>query len=252
VDILQMAEPSQLSQSAARVQGDLQSPLNGVEEIQQRTNLKDEISRAIRNQILSGQLSPGARIDQDELARRFAVSRIPVREAIIALAAEGLVVNIPRRGSYAAEFSPDDVRDQFEIYGMVAGLACARAARNRTDSDAARLFDLADKLSAARSEASTYEQLSFEFHQAVAHAAKSARITTTLKTLFRSMPTQFFGTSSSWIELAEKYHHPIADAIERQGEQVAEALMREYLFAWSALLTNRSWSSSESDGQISP
>src|SRR5690606_9987065 len=95
-----------------------------------RTNLKDEVARYVRDLILSGAVHAGQRIDQDEIAEQVGVSRLPVREALIILEAEGLIVNVARRGSFVAPLSPDDFFDHFEMYGLLAGIAAGRAARS--------------------------------------------------------------------------------------------------------------------------
>ncbi|MGE0629629.1 MAG: GntR family transcriptional regulator [Hyphomicrobiaceae bacterium] len=199
-----------------------------------RANLKEEIAREIRSLILTGSLRPGAKIDQDEIAQTFGVSRLPVREALISLASEGLVENMPGRGAFVAEISADDVRDQFAVYGAVAGLACGHAAANRTDKDLAQLESLAQRLSAARDRPMEYERLSFEFHRAIAHAAKSTRIVSILRLLFRFMPTHFFRIGEAWVNLAEEFHLQMVDAIRAKDGAQAEALMRKYMSTWSA------------------
>jgi DNA-binding GntR family transcriptional regulator len=78
-------------------------------------NLKHAVASLIRERIFSGGLRPGSRVDQDALAEAFGVSTMPVREALISLEAEALVVNVPRRGSYVADLTRDDVRDHYRI-----------------------------------------------------------------------------------------------------------------------------------------
>jgi len=63
-----------------------------------RPNLQDEVASWVRRAIFSGELKPGERINQDELAERLELSRLPIREAMIALEREGLIRTIPRRG----------------------------------------------------------------------------------------------------------------------------------------------------------
>jgi len=93
-----------------------------------RERFAEEVASELREMILAGRLGSGERIDQDAVAESHGMSRLPVREALIALEQEGLVVNTPRRGAYVAQLSPEDVQDQYEVYGLVAGIASARAA----------------------------------------------------------------------------------------------------------------------------
>ena len=71
---------------------------NGSAALAGNLSLPDSIRRSLRHEILAGELAPGQALRQDELARRFGVSRVPLREAMSRLEAEGLVVLRPRRG----------------------------------------------------------------------------------------------------------------------------------------------------------
>ena len=90
-----------------------------------RERFAEEVASELRELILAGTLPSGSRIDQDAVAESHGMSRLPVREALIALEQEGLVVNTQRRGAYVAQFTPEDVLDQYEVYGLVAGIAAA-------------------------------------------------------------------------------------------------------------------------------
>jgi DNA-binding GntR family transcriptional regulator len=84
-----------------------------------RRSLIDSASAVLRRAILEGQLEPGTRMVEAQIARRLGTSRGPVREAIQALAREGLVEPLPRGGMLVATFSADDV---WEIYTLRAAL----------------------------------------------------------------------------------------------------------------------------------
>ena len=78
-----------------------------------RPTLKDEAAQYVRDRILTGVRKPGMKIDQDAVADDLGARRLPVREALIALEAEGLVETIARRGLYVAALSPSDIRDHY-------------------------------------------------------------------------------------------------------------------------------------------
>jgi DNA-binding GntR family transcriptional regulator len=69
----------------------------------------------LREEILSGHLAPGERIVEEQVTARFGTSRAPVREALRLLAEQGLVEHLPRRGARVAVWSPEDVRQLFEV-----------------------------------------------------------------------------------------------------------------------------------------
>ena len=92
--------------------------------------LHDEVVSRLRHVLTEGEIPPGARIPERELCASFAISRTPLREALKVLAAEGLVVLLPNRGSRAAKLTQKDVKELFEVCEALeaaAGeLACPR------------------------------------------------------------------------------------------------------------------------------
>jgi DNA-binding GntR family transcriptional regulator len=90
----------------------------------------DQLSAQIANAILSGEFPPGYRLDEHQLAQRFAVSRTPVREALRQLAASGLIEVRPRRGAIVAAVTPDELETLFVAMAEMEA-SCARMATQR-------------------------------------------------------------------------------------------------------------------------
>src|SRR4029453_2541526 len=90
--------------------------------------LRDEIEQ----DIVTGRLKPGERLDEQSLAARFAVSRTPIREALMQLASTGLVSLQPRRGAFVASLSFKDVIERFEVMAALEGMCGSLAARRIT------------------------------------------------------------------------------------------------------------------------
>lgn len=97
--------------------------------------LRDIVFNTLRQAILKGELAPGERLMEVNLAQRLGVSRTPVREAIRKLELEGLVVMIPRRGAEVARISEKNLRDVLEVRrgleDLAVELACARITENQ-------------------------------------------------------------------------------------------------------------------------
>jgi DNA-binding GntR family transcriptional regulator len=83
----------------------------GIEQL----SLVDLATQRLRAEILSGELQPGDRIVEDQIRRRYGISRAPLREALRLLAQQGLVEHLPRRGMRVSSWSPTDIRQLFEI-----------------------------------------------------------------------------------------------------------------------------------------
>lgn len=94
--------------------------------------LRDVIFNTIREAIIIGELKPGERLMEVQLAEKMGVSRTPVREAIRKLELEGLVEMIPRKGAHVAEVSVKDIMDVLEVRASLDGLATALAATRIT------------------------------------------------------------------------------------------------------------------------
>src|SRR5437867_6666691 len=81
-----------------------------------------QVSEQIRAMILGGHLKPGERLVEDKLSAELGVSRVPVREALLALSAQGLVHIEPRRGATVAEITPKAVAELVEVRALLEGL----------------------------------------------------------------------------------------------------------------------------------
>ena len=77
--------------------------------------LRDVIFNTLRDAIVSGDLKPGERLMEVDLAEKMGVSRTPVREAVRKLEMEGLVTMVPRKGTHVAELSAKDIMDVLEV-----------------------------------------------------------------------------------------------------------------------------------------
>lgn len=100
-----------------------------------KTTRAEQVRLLLAEEIVAGKLAPGVRLDEVEMARRYGVSRTPVREAIRQLAMVGLVENRPHRGVVVTPMSRDLISDLFEAYGEVLA-ACVRLAASRSDEAA--------------------------------------------------------------------------------------------------------------------
>lgn len=196
--------------------------------VQIRPNLKDEIASHVRSLILSGSLRPGDRVPQDDVATALAVSRLPVREALIALEAEGLVENLPRKGSYVAMLEPEDVIDHFMVVGLLSGVAAERAAGRITAASLAELEELCGRMERT-TDAAEQEALNTRFHALINRAGSSLRLRSMLRSLSRSIPSTFFEMPTDWREWAGHDHRAIVAALRGGDGAEAARLTREHL-----------------------
>lgn len=106
--------------------------------------LRDVVFDHLRNSILNGELKPGERLMEVQLAQKLGVSRTPVREAIRKLELEGLVVMIARKGAYVADLSVKDILDVIEVRSVLEGLAAALAAERMSEEELKELKSISE------------------------------------------------------------------------------------------------------------
>ena len=97
--------------------------------------LRDVVFNTLRQAILKGELAPGERLMEIQLAEKLGVSRTPIREAIRKLELEGLVLMIPRKGAEVAKISEKSLKDVLEVRRSLEELAIELACQRMTDSD---------------------------------------------------------------------------------------------------------------------
>jgi DNA-binding GntR family transcriptional regulator len=138
----------------------------------QRT-VTEQVQSRLRDMILSGDLAPGSKIDQNDLARRFGTSVVPIREALARLQSSGLVKIVSHRGVFVEALSVEELIDIYGVRELLEEQAARLAAMQISDADLARLEALEQQLQAlaAAGDYVTYLQVNREFHFTIYRAA---------------------------------------------------------------------------------
>ena len=147
--------------------------------------LAQQIRTALAQRILSGELAPGTRLKDNEVAALFGTSNTPVREALRELAKDGLVEILPYRGSVVRQVSMEEVAEAFEVRAALACLAARLAAGRATPSLLDSLEALADQYEAAtsRGDDAWAVETGARFHRLVIDASGNALLARTLQQL---------------------------------------------------------------------
>ncbi|WP_309032758.1 GntR family transcriptional regulator [Streptomyces alfalfae] len=193
-----------------------------------RRVLREDVADAIRNSIMVGELRRGSRLDVTGLAADLDVSQLPVREALIALAAEGLVRAVPRRGYYVEEIDPVDVLDHYEIYGKISGIAAARASGLMTDQDIDELQALNDRMRTVEDPA-LQEELNNEIHSRINRVGASRRLRSVLRPLSHGMDVRFGVIIPGWQNNAADEHDTIIAALRDRDAEAVRSAMEHHL-----------------------
>jgi DNA-binding GntR family transcriptional regulator len=191
--------------------------------------LRSLVCDELRRLVITGDLAPGARLVEEQLASRLGVSRNPVREALQTLASEGFVEILPRRGAVVAQITPEQAEDLFDVRLALESLAARLAARRADDATVGRLRDVLRRAREA-TEASELDVLAAcntEFHQLVVEAAGNDYLRLLVAPMARRVQWVFRMSAAeraphSWTE-HEELLHAIADGDEEYAEAVARA-----------------------------
>ncbi len=190
-------------------------------------SLKEAAAQEIRRQVFAGVLRPGVRIDQDAVAERLGISKLPVREALIALEVEGVIEVVPRRGAFVARLSREDVRDQYWMLGVISGLAAERAAARMSPASLEALDEIAARMETEVS-SERLDLLNFEFHRVINRASRSRRLVSELKVLGSAIPHGFYESHAQWSAAAHADHREIIDALRAGAGDVARKLTEDH------------------------
>jgi DNA-binding GntR family transcriptional regulator len=183
------------------------------------------VAEFVRRAILDGEIRPGERIRQEEVAERFGTSRLPVREALRMLAAEGLTEHVANKGTRVPRLSMHEVDVVYQMRERLEPLALSESIPDLTGDDLRRLADVQDQIE-ADADLSSFITLDREFHLLTYSACRIDSLMSIVTRLWNS--TQHYrrafvaigGPSRRWVINAE--HRLLLDAIERRDGVDAE------------------------------
>jgi DNA-binding GntR family transcriptional regulator len=157
-----------------------------------RRSSGDDAAMYIRRLMFEGELLPGSRVPQDDISAALGISRIPVREALIALEREGSIRIEPHRGAFINALDAQSVRDHYELYGIVYGFAARRALQRTSSLELVeQLPALVDDLGSV-ADPTEFTRTALAFHRAILDAAGSARIKVVIRAMSGVVPGDFF------------------------------------------------------------
>lgn len=194
--------------------------------------MQDIVFTRLRDEILSGKLRPGDRLNTTRLADRLGVSRMPVREALARLASAGLVENVPHRGASVKKLSVEEVIEIYYIRAALEGMAARLATRHLTESDISRLRRLCDTLESNTAVGDDAQVLAAnqEFHTLIYHAAQSPRLEDLIMQYYRHS-TQYralgLDLPGRYAEIAAE-HRSIVEALAAGDPDAAEVAARTH------------------------
>ncbi|MDD6798218.1 MAG: GntR family transcriptional regulator [Clostridia bacterium] len=196
--------------------------------------LRDVVFNTLRQAILKGELEPGERLMEIQLAQKLGVSRTPIREAIRKLELEGLVVMIPRKGAEVARITEKDMRDVLEVRGTLEELAVSLACKNMTD-DIIQELKMANKLfesAIVSKDVVKIVDADVNFHDVIYKATDNQR----LMQIISNLSEQMYRYRLEYIKDARSHsiliseHADIISRLQTKDEEGAKSVMNQHIY----------------------
>ena len=212
------------------------------------SKLTEHVYRSLRRHIISGNLSPGARLKEEHVAATLGVSRTPVRSALQRLIDDGLLTGQRGRGAVVAALTDHDIDEVFELRILLEGRAAGLAALNASPEQRAGLAEATAQMQRCAAEKpldylGALQVANNRFHRLILDACGSARLRAMATTLV-DIPTvvgAFYVYDDADIQRSIQQHRDLLAAIERCDRQLAEEVMRVHLrIAYVLLMRSRS------------
>lgn len=188
------------------------------------------IAEALRESIMQGELAAGEQLFQDEIAKQFGVSRIPVREALRQLEAEGLVTFYPHRGAVVTELSAIEVQEIYEIRVALETMALRIAMDRMSDADLKRAEDVLHRIE-ADPDVAHWGDLNWQFHDALYSPAQRPRLVAMIETLYVQMDryVRMQLKHLNYMQRSQQEHWALLTACQQRDVQTAIGLLEQHI-----------------------
>jgi DNA-binding GntR family transcriptional regulator len=232
-DMQHSAQPLVTSPAAANTQPRARRlPDGGMQGLPAPT-LKSTVVQRLEDEIVSGLLQPGTRLDEVQLSERYGLSRTPLREAFAQIAASGLIEIRPRSGAYVTQLSSHAMLELLAFTAEIEAIAASWAATRMTMQEQAHMSNLQNEAQAvvASGNADAYFELNRQFHEAIYAGAHNTYVHTCAHKLFqqgapfRRLQLRQHGR----LETSHAEHGRIAEAIMAQDGPAAATAIRSHI-----------------------
>lgn len=195
--------------------------------------LRDVVFNTLREAILRGDLEPGERLMELQLASKLGVSRTPIREAIRMLEQEGLAITIPRKGAIVAGMTEKDMQDVLEIREALEELSVQVACDKITEEEIEKLAEN-KRLFEQSLETKNIKRMAeadVAFHDVIYQATDNPKLVNMLNNLREQMyryRVEYLKDEENYEELL-KEHEAIYDGIVRRDKQAVTSMIRQHI-----------------------
>jgi DNA-binding GntR family transcriptional regulator len=196
-----------------------------------RDPLSTQIAQDLRQDILLGRLHAGSPISQQGLCEEYAVSRMPVRDALRQLTSEGLIANNSNGRALVTPPTVADLQDSFAVEALAHARAARRACRNASGEDLDRLRTLNREMMEA-AESGDFQLVAgfnWRFHREINRLSSSPKLTAILRAASAHIPREFLAAFPDRIARSSREHERIVSAMERLDLDQVEKLVQRHV-----------------------
>ena len=195
--------------------------------------LRNVVFQTLRTAILKGELKPGERLMELQLAAKLGVSRTPIREAIRMLEQEGLAKTVPRKGAHVAKMTEKEMEDVLQVRQALEELAARTSCERFTRAQLQELQQAQHTFeqSTARGNVKEIAQADVEFHDVIYRGADNPRLTMMLNNLREQMyryRVEYLKDSSCYPQLVRE-HQEMVQAFSARDREAVITILRQHL-----------------------
>ena len=190
--------------------------------------LPSKIYRILRDAIIKGQLQPGERLIQDELAKTLGVSRMPIREAIKQLATEGYVNFEPHKGAIVKQFSMHELDEIYFLRAKLEPLAASESLKFLTPQLIGQLHELNEQMKQT-DDTDRYIQLNNQFHHLLIKDCPWEKLNAMIENLWHGFPQQTPHLLPKQISTSIAEHDLMLQAIKNNEIKRACQLLEQHI-----------------------
>ncbi len=193
--------------------------------------LRDVVFHTLREAILKGELKPGERLMELQLASKLGVSRTPIREAIRMLEQEGLAITTPRKGAEVAKMTEKDMEDVLRIRENLEGLAIELACEEMTKEQLVQLEKAGEAFEAAlkSEDLKLIAETDVAFHDVIYDAANNPKLVVLLNNLREQMyryRVEYLKNPTNYPTVVEEHKEILAAIKVKNKEKACDAMVR--------------------------
>lgn len=205
------------------------TPPTSAQPIYRRKSLHEDLTNAIREQIVNGSLAPGTKVPEKGLCAHYGVSRTPLREALKVLATDGLLTLEANRGAWVSKLTQEDLDEVFPVMGALEALSGELACKHITGAEIRKIRSLHNRMVKyhEQRDLANYFAVNQRIHEAILNAARNETLSTQYRSLaMRVRQARYVAnmTQERWDQATEE-HEQIMQCLEiRDGKRLSVVL----------------------------